>query len=172
MTDFFVGGAERRPCVLPLCFLRARRGEPRLAPAQTEVRAKDFFGRNLFSKKVALPRDFRQILCLFYPFRHRFEPASPLLFNACHLLFQRLLFGKEFGFFGAVDFALNILFQIAIEKSLELGLNGADFGFGFLNKSGCGLGGFSFLFSKHSGQFRRPILSQRKFLKECGNLVV
>ena len=38
LTDFFVGGAERRPCVLPLCFLRARRGEPRLAPAQTEVR--------------------------------------------------------------------------------------------------------------------------------------
>jgi hypothetical protein len=38
LTDFFVGGAQRRPCVLPLSFLCARRGEPRLAPAQTEVR--------------------------------------------------------------------------------------------------------------------------------------
>jgi hypothetical protein len=38
LTDFFVGGAQRRPCVLPRQFLCARRGEPRLAPAQTEVR--------------------------------------------------------------------------------------------------------------------------------------
>jgi hypothetical protein len=38
LTDFFVGGAKRRPCVLHRHFLCARRGEPRLAPAQTEVR--------------------------------------------------------------------------------------------------------------------------------------
>ncbi len=38
LTDCFVGGAQRRPCVLPRQILCARRGEPRLAPAQTEVR--------------------------------------------------------------------------------------------------------------------------------------
>ena len=38
LTDFFVGGAQRRPNVLRRHFLCARRGEPRLAPAQTEVR--------------------------------------------------------------------------------------------------------------------------------------
>jgi hypothetical protein len=151
LTDFFVGGAQRRPCVLPRQILCARRGKARLAPAQTEVRAKDFFGRNLFGKKVVLPRDLRQIFCLIYPFRHRFEPASPLLFNPRHLFLQRLLFGKEFCFLGAVDFTLNILFQIPVKKSLEFGLYGADFGFRFPNKSGCGLGGFGFLFFKHSG---------------------
>ncbi|OGJ62473.1 hypothetical protein A3H22_01425 [Candidatus Peribacteria bacterium RIFCSPLOWO2_12_FULL_55_15] len=82
MTDFFVGGAQRRPSISPRQILFARRAQARLAVGQDEVRAKDFFGSNLFRKKVALPCDFRQVSCLFYPFRHRFEPASPLLFNS------------------------------------------------------------------------------------------
>ena len=91
LTDFFVGGAQRRPCVLPRQTLSARRAQARLAVGQDEVRAKDFFGHNLFLKKVVLPRDLRQIFCLVYPFSHRFEPASPLLLNPLHLLFKRLL---------------------------------------------------------------------------------
>ena len=38
LTDLFVGSTERRPCVLPKVFLRARRADARLAPAQTDVR--------------------------------------------------------------------------------------------------------------------------------------
>ena len=38
LTDFFVGGTKCRPCVLPRQTLSARRGEPRLAVGQTQVR--------------------------------------------------------------------------------------------------------------------------------------
>src|SRR3990167_1713301 len=38
LTDFFVGGAKRRPSVLPRQILSARRDEPRLAVGQNEVR--------------------------------------------------------------------------------------------------------------------------------------
>src|SRR3989344_242976 len=91
-ANFFRGRAKRVPLISPRQILSARRAQARLAVGQDEVRAKDFFGSNLFCKKITLPCDFRQIFCFFYPFRHRFEPASPLLFNPCHLLFQRLLF--------------------------------------------------------------------------------
>ena len=37
-TNFFGGRAKRVPSISPRQFLCARRGEPRLAPAQTEVR--------------------------------------------------------------------------------------------------------------------------------------
>src|SRR3989344_2710478 len=94
LTDFFVGGAKCRPLILWGECNAFRRALARLSARQDEGRAKDFFGSNLFRKKVTLPCDFRQVSCLFYPFLHRFEPASPLLFNPRHLLFQRLLFGK------------------------------------------------------------------------------
>ena len=38
LTDFFVGGAKRRPSISPRQILSARRGEPRLAVGQDEVR--------------------------------------------------------------------------------------------------------------------------------------
>ena len=52
LTDFFVGGAERRPCVLSRQTLSARRGEPRLAVGQDEVR---------------LPRDFNSVSDVLCP---------------------------------------------------------------------------------------------------------
>ena len=39
LTDFFVGGAKRRPLISPRQILSARRGEPRLAVGQDEVRS-------------------------------------------------------------------------------------------------------------------------------------
>jgi len=79
---------------LPHRIKAARRAQARLAVGQNEVLPKDFFGSNLFSKKVVLPCDFRQVSCLFYPFPHRFDPASPLLFKISGFFFQRLLFRK------------------------------------------------------------------------------
>ena len=38
LTDFFVGGAKRRPSISPRQILSARHGEPRLAVGQDEVR--------------------------------------------------------------------------------------------------------------------------------------
>ena len=52
LTDFFVGGAQRRPCVLPRQILSARRGDPRLAVGQDEVR---------------LPCDFNSVSDLLCP---------------------------------------------------------------------------------------------------------
>ena len=51
-TDFFVGGAKRRPLISPRQILSARRGEPRLAVGQDEVR---------------LPSDFNSVSDLLYP---------------------------------------------------------------------------------------------------------
>src|SRR3989344_8036327 len=80
----FFGGIARE--------FRISGAQARLAVGQNEVRAEKFFGSNLFHKKVALLCNFRQGTCLFYPFRHRFEPASPLLFKTSGLFLQRLLF--------------------------------------------------------------------------------
>ena len=51
-TDFFVGGAKRRPLIFPRQILSARRGEPRLAVGQDEVR---------------LPCDFNSVSDLLCP---------------------------------------------------------------------------------------------------------
>ncbi|PJE73315.1 MAG: hypothetical protein COV00_00365 [Candidatus Tagabacteria bacterium CG10_big_fil_rev_8_21_14_0_10_40_13] len=53
-----MGGTKCRPSISPRQILSARRGEPRLAVGQDEVRAKDFLGSNLFFQKVAIPCDF------------------------------------------------------------------------------------------------------------------
>src|SRR3989338_2231858 len=71
-----------------------------------------------------------------------------------------------------MDFAFNILLQIAVEKSLELRLYGADFVLTFKNKSRNGLGGFIFIGFCHFQKFFRTIRTQRKFLKQRGNLFV
>src|SRR3989344_1601456 len=47
--------------------------------AKKQVRAKDFFGNDLFSKKVVIPCDSIQVLSVFYPLLHRFEPIILLL---------------------------------------------------------------------------------------------
>ena len=47
--------------------------------AKKQVRAKDFFGNDLFRKKVVIPCDSVKVLCVFYPFLHRFEPIILLL---------------------------------------------------------------------------------------------
>jgi len=52
LTDFFVGGAKRRPSISPRQILSARRGEPRLAVGQDEVR---------------LPCDFNSVSDLLCP---------------------------------------------------------------------------------------------------------
>jgi len=52
LTDFFVGGAKRRPSISPRQILSARRGEPRLAVGQDEVR---------------LPCDFNSVSSLLCP---------------------------------------------------------------------------------------------------------
>jgi hypothetical protein len=57
-----VGGAKRRPLIFRFIFPSARRAEPRLAAGQKEVRPKDFFGGNLFLKKIAIPGDFFQLI--------------------------------------------------------------------------------------------------------------
>jgi hypothetical protein len=49
-------------------------GDSELAGAEAEVRAKDFFGSDLFSKKVTIRRNVRKSLGVFYPFSERFEP--------------------------------------------------------------------------------------------------
>ena len=140
-----VGGTKCRPLILRRSSAAFRRADARLSPSQNEVRAEQSSASNLFRKKVALLCDFRQVFCLFYPFRHRFEPASPLLFKFGGLLLQRLLFRKKFCFFLAIYFLLNDLFQVAVKKSLELCFYYANFSSCFLNKSGYGLGGFLFV---------------------------
>jgi hypothetical protein len=52
LTDFFIGGAQRRPSISPRQILSARRGEPRLAVGQDEVR---------------LPCDFNSVSDLLCP---------------------------------------------------------------------------------------------------------
>src|SRR3989338_3392405 len=47
--------------------------------AKKQVRAKDFFGNDLFSKKVVIPCDSIEVLSIFYPLLHRFEPIILLL---------------------------------------------------------------------------------------------
>src|SRR3989338_135745 len=42
--------------------------------AKKQVRAKDFFGTDLFRKKVCIPCDSVKVLCVFWPLKHRFEP--------------------------------------------------------------------------------------------------
>ena len=50
LTSHFVGGAQHRPLILGVSV--------RFARGQAEVRAKDFFGNNLFLQKVVIPCDF------------------------------------------------------------------------------------------------------------------
>jgi len=99
--NHFLGGRQCRPLIFWLAAQSAAR--------QKEVRAKDFFGSDLFRKKVAIPCDFSYILCVIYPFLHRFEPIILLLFKPGNLFLQRLFLGKQFCFFSSVDFSFNIL---------------------------------------------------------------
>ncbi|OHA42250.1 MAG: hypothetical protein A3G59_03050 [Candidatus Taylorbacteria bacterium RIFCSPLOWO2_12_FULL_47_20] len=89
-----MGGSQSRPLVLWRGIKAARRADARLATGQKEVRPKDFFGSNLFLKKVAITCDFSQCLSAVYPAFHRFDPIILLLFKFEDLFFQRLLFGK------------------------------------------------------------------------------
>src|SRR3989338_207572 len=63
------------------------------AGRQAQVRAKDFFGHDLFLQKVIIPCGFDEGCSDFYPVLERFEPIILLLFNPRHFLVQRLLFG-------------------------------------------------------------------------------
>ncbi|OGE78339.1 MAG: hypothetical protein A2751_04280 [Candidatus Doudnabacteria bacterium RIFCSPHIGHO2_01_FULL_46_14] len=98
-----MGGTKCRPvhCRTNFCNLRRYRAAfccPAPPAAlqvflgQGEVRAKDFFGCNLFFKKVALRADVPYVLRLFNPVLHRFEPARLLLFKLVALFLQRLFF--------------------------------------------------------------------------------
>ena len=82
-------------------FSRAKRGRERKhwlaahgAARQAQVRAKDFFGYDLFLQKVIVPCDFDEGCSDFYPVLERFEPIILLLFNPRYFLVQRLLFGQ------------------------------------------------------------------------------
>src|SRR3990167_3884471 len=130
-----MGGTKCRPLVLWGGIRTYRRANARLPARQDEVRAEHLFGSNLFSKKVAIPCGFLKRRSDFYPFSHRFEPTILLLFKVSHFLFQRLLFRKEFSFFGSVNITVYVLLQIPIKKSLELGVNDFDSLLICLNKS-------------------------------------
>ena len=131
-----VGGAQRRPLIFGLGISSARRPNGRLAVGQNEVRAEQSSASNLFRKKVACLCNFRQIFCLFYPILERFDPASPLLFKIDYLLLQRLFLAQQLCFLVSVNFLLNNLVEIAVQKSLEFQRNSLNFSSRLLNKSG------------------------------------
>ncbi|MCC7160424.1 hypothetical protein IT399_01735 [Candidatus Nomurabacteria bacterium] len=102
---------------MPDRFGRAKRGKvwkhwlaAHGAARQAQVRAKDFFGSNLFLQKVAIPCDFDEVCSDLYPVLERFEPIILLLFNPRHFLLQRLLFEQQNSFLLSVGFSFDILF--------------------------------------------------------------
>src|SRR3989338_1444986 len=77
-----VGRAKRVPLISPHFSKRIR--SPAFGGtggffAKKQVRAKDFFCTDLFCKKVVIPCDSIEVLSIFYPLLHRFEPIILLL---------------------------------------------------------------------------------------------
>ncbi|MBI1975855.1 MAG: hypothetical protein HYS59_02585 [Candidatus Vogelbacteria bacterium] len=81
---------------MPDRFGRAKRGKvgkhwlaAHGAARQAQVRAKDFFGYDLFLQKVIIPCDFDEGYSDFYPVWEGFEPIILLLFNPRHFLAEK-----------------------------------------------------------------------------------
>ena len=95
----------------------------------------------------------------------RFKPTILLLFKIGHSLLQRLLFAQRFCFFISVNFSVNVLLQIPIEKSLELDSNDFDSLLIRLNKSRNGLGRCCFIFFQSCIKFFPPNPQAKKLFE-------
>src|SRR3989344_497768 len=108
-TNFLMGRAKRVPLISPRRIQDFWRTCAHCFILEEEVRTKDFFGSNLFSKKVAIQCNFFHISRVIYPLFHRFEPMFLLLLITRYFFLQRLFLGQQFRLFSTIYFLVYVL---------------------------------------------------------------